>query len=605
VRAIGRESGVAGRNERTEVGRKQAAHTATLPGALRYPRVRPPVACLPLRFDHLYSYDELSAALHELAAERPDLMALEVAGTSHEGRDVWLATVTNTATGPHHEKPAVWVDANIHAVEITGSTAALHLLHRLVNDYGTDERVTRALDTRTFYVVPRVNPDGVEVALAASPAFIRSSTRKWPRTDEADGLVQHDIDGDGRILTMRLRDANGAWKTHETEPRLMVPRRPDDPVDGEYYRILDEGTIRNYDGVLIANAPERRSLDLNRNFPAGWRTESEQHGAGPYPVSEPEVRNLVDALVARPNVCAYFAYHTYSAVNLRPYDDRPDDQMPEADLNRYKRLGEWGKDITGYDAVSVYHDFRYDRGVITGAADSWAYDHLGIYGWTTEFWSMLRAAGVKPDHLIHWFEDHPVDDDLALLRWSDETTNGTAFVDWYPFEHPQLGPVELGGWDWLRSVENPPPQLMEAEIKPHADFAILHALSTPLLALHSVDVEAVGDGVYRLRVVVHNTGWMPTHVSERAVDRKVARPIEATITLPDGATLVQGKTPVELGQLAGWSRAVGMLSWNGPTDDTSDRAKVEWVVRAPAGSVVPIEIRHTRAGIVRTEVALP
>ena len=52
--------------------------------------------------------------------------------------------------------------------------------------------------------------------------------------------------------------------------------------------------------------------------------------AGPYPVSEPEVRNLVDALVARPNVCAYFAYHTYSAVNLRPYDDRPDEKMPAA-----------------------------------------------------------------------------------------------------------------------------------------------------------------------------------------------------------------------------------------------------------------------------------
>ena len=58
-------------------------------------------------------------------------MTLEVAGTSHEGRSIWLATVTNTATGPHDEKPAIFVEANIHATEITASTAALHLLHHL------------------------------------------------------------------------------------------------------------------------------------------------------------------------------------------------------------------------------------------------------------------------------------------------------------------------------------------------------------------------------------------------------------------------------------------------------------------------------------------
>ena len=71
---------------------------------------------------------------------------------------------------------------------------------------------TRALDTRTFYVVPRVNPDGVELALATPPTYLRSSVRQWPRTDEPDGLVEGDVDGDGRILTMRVVDPNGAWK---------------------------------------------------------------------------------------------------------------------------------------------------------------------------------------------------------------------------------------------------------------------------------------------------------------------------------------------------------------------------------------------------------
>src|SRR5882724_10912818 len=128
------------------------------------------------------------AALDALAAERPDLMTLECIGRSHEGREIRLATVTNQRTGPHGEKPAVWVDANIHSTEITGSTAALHLLNRLVTGHGSgregDEQITRAVDTRTFYVVPRVNPDGVELALANPPTYLRSSVRAWPRTDE-------------------------------------------------------------------------------------------------------------------------------------------------------------------------------------------------------------------------------------------------------------------------------------------------------------------------------------------------------------------------------------------------------------------------------------
>jgi murein tripeptide amidase MpaA len=292
-------------------------------------------------------------------------------------------------------------------------------------------------------------------------------------------------------------------------------------------------------------------------------------------------------------------------VNLRPYDDRPDDKMLIGDLTRYKQLGAWGKEITGYDAVSVYHDFRYGRDeVITGAADTWAYEHLGLYGWTTEFWSPQRAAGLSGYHLIEWYENHPVDDDLAMLRWNDEVLGGRGFVPWHPFEHPQLGAVEIGGWDEFRVLSNAPPQLMEAEIAPHADFAILHALSTPLLTLQSVDVDNTGDGVYRVRVVVQNSGWMPTNVTDKAVERKVVRPIEATITLPYGAELVNGKPKVELGQLAGWSRARTVWSWGGHVDDTSDRTKVEWIVRAPSGTTIAVECRHDRAGVVRTEVTL-
>ena len=84
-----------------------------------------------ITFDRAPRFTELSEWLQQLASDHPELMQLEVLGRSYEGREVWIATVTNTATGPHDEKPAIWLDGNIHATETTASVALLHLLHTL------------------------------------------------------------------------------------------------------------------------------------------------------------------------------------------------------------------------------------------------------------------------------------------------------------------------------------------------------------------------------------------------------------------------------------------------------------------------------------------
>jgi len=311
------------------------------------------VADLPL--DRFLRYEELTALLRAWADEHPRLLELASIGSSHEGRDIWIVTVTNADTGPAAEKPAFLVEANIHAMEVTGSAAALHLIDRLLRGHGTDDRITRALDSRAFYVIPRLNPDGAELALAERPRFIRSSVRPYPRLDPEDGLQDEDIDGDGRILTMRLRDPNGAWKVHPEEPRLMIRRELDEgPEDGEFYRLLPEGTIRNWDGVTIKVAPPLEGLDLNRNFPSEWAPEGTQPGAGPFPTSEPEIRAFVQAIADRPNVCGHVAYHTFSGVHLRPYAGKPDDDLPTQDLRVYELLGEKGTELTGYPAVSVF-----------------------------------------------------------------------------------------------------------------------------------------------------------------------------------------------------------------------------------------------------------
>jgi murein tripeptide amidase MpaA len=554
-------------------------------------------------FDRFYRYDELTEILESWAQERPELFRLESIGRSYEGRDIWLATITNVETGADLDKPALLIEANIHAIEVTGATAALHLIQRLLSGYGSDERVTRALDTRVFYVVPRLNPDGAELALAERPRFVRSSTRPWPLAEEVDGLYEEDIDGDGRILMMRVPDANGTWKPHPEEPRILIRREPDEH-DGEFYRVFPEGRIRNYDGVTIKIAPPLEGLDLNRNFPMEWAVEAEQYGAGPYPASEPEIRAMVQAIVERPNITGHIAYHTFSAVHLRPYSSYADEHFPTSDLRTYKLLGEAATAITGYPAISIFHDFKYDpKQSVKGGANDWLYDHLGLFSWTTEFWSPQREAGIEDYQYIEWLRDHPPEDDLKLVHWSDEQLEGKGYVDWYPFEHDQLGEVELGGWDLMYCWGNIPPQFLEREIAPHSELAIYHLLVSPRLEIRSLDAEALGDDRWLVRLVLENTGWLPTSVSEKAVERKAVRPLEAEITLPEGGKVVGGDRKVEVGQLDGRVHRRSVLWW-ASNDATSDRAKVEWVVQAPRGASIGIEARHQRAGTLRRELTL-
>jgi murein tripeptide amidase MpaA len=130
------------------------------------------------RFDQFYRHDELTRLLHDYVAAAPQLVQLGVLGKSFEGREIWLLTVTQTATGEDTDKPAFWVDGNIHAAELTASTACLYWLHQLVSGYlAGDAQARQLLDTRVVYMVPRLNPDGAEMALADKPRHIRSSTR--------------------------------------------------------------------------------------------------------------------------------------------------------------------------------------------------------------------------------------------------------------------------------------------------------------------------------------------------------------------------------------------------------------------------------------------
>lgn len=555
-------------------------------------------------YDRFVKFEELTALLRRAVDAYPGLARMASIGNSHEGRSIWCVTLTNYATGEPLTKPAFYVDANIHATELSGSVAALKLIDTVLSGYGKRDDLTRLLDSRTLYVIPRVNPDGAEWAMADKPRYIRSSTRPYPYNEDAiEGLEPEDIDGDGRILMMRFRDDNGPWKKHATEPRLMVRR---DPVEtgGEYYRIVSEGRIKAYDGFNLPVARVKTGLDLNRNFPEEWRPESEQLGAGDFPTSEPEVRACVEFINKHRNICGGVFFHTWSGVLLRPFGTKADDEMPPEDLWVFQTQGKKGEELTGYPAISVFHDFKYHpKEVITGTQD-WLYTELGSYAWVVEIWCPMREAGIKDYKFIDWFRDHPVEDDLKLLKWSDETHQGKGYVDWYPYEHPELGKVELGGWNRFHTFSNPPPHLMDREVQKFPDWIVFQALMSPKLEHHSTKVTPLGGDLWRIDFGVHNTGYLPTDVSKLTRKKKYVRGVVAEITLPDGAALVEGKARIESGQLEGRNNHHTLVSFWPGANATEDRLRFSWIVRAPAGAAVTVEARHDRAGTVTQRISL-
>lgn len=565
-----------------------------------------------IAFDRYYRFAEMTDLLRAFVDEYPNLVALDSIGKSHEGRDIWLVTVTNKHTGKHEDKPAFWCDGNIHASEVSASTSVLYVLNKLVTQYGKDEKITRVVDTRTFYLVPRLGPDGAEWALEDVPRIVRSSTRPYPYDEEDPyGLEMQDLDGDGRVLSIRVKDPNGPWKISSSEPRLLELREPDE-VGGTYYRVIPEGLFRNFDGLTMRGQKIKEGLDMNRNFPSAWRLEGEQRGSGPFPTSEPEIHAAVSAICSRPNICGAVTFHTFSGVHLRPPARMPDDDLPPEDIWTYKKIGDAGEKITGYPAISNYHEFRYHpKEVITGVFDDWMYYHRGVYAWTTEIWSPQREAGITDYKYIDWFRDHPFADDVKLLAWSDEKLEGKGYIDWYPFTHPQLGEVELGGWDALYAFRNPPPQYLEKEVAPFADWVVWQALSSPKLELRETQVTSAGNGAWRIRVAVQNTGYLPTNVTKMALNNKLCRGVVGEITL-SGSTetslgagepswLVSGSLRQVKDQLAGWDRvAVGGFGWH--MDATDDLAVFEWVVSSPG--TYEVVTHHERAGRVSAQIVV-
>jgi hypothetical protein len=314
-----------------------------------------------------------------------------------------------------------------------------------------------------------------------------------PSDDDRDGLVDedgpNDVDGDGDILEMRVRDENGDLVVDERDDRLMRPRKAGEK--GRYRMLGVEGVDDDGDGKV--NEDPVGGVDPNRNWPGEWRPPAQQSGAGPYPLSEPETRATALWMLEHPRIAAVQSFHNAGQMILRPPAARTDAEaeFPREDKALYDELGRRGTILLpGYR----YMQIREDLYQVQGGFLDWTAGALGIFSFTNELWG-LHGWGTPTNERA-----------LKPLEWNDVALHGKGFVRWHEVKHPTHGTVEIGGWRRYTTRSTPVDFLPDLCLR-NCLFTLEHASAMPDLAIDSATVE---DGGRRVRVVVRNRALLPT-----------------------------------------------------------------------------------------------
>ncbi len=553
-------------------------------------------------------HDALEDQLRAWANALPDLVRLESIGRTPEGRDLWVLTL---GPDPDRARPALWVDGNMHAVELCGSSVVLAFAEQILRlhlhgDTGDlPASLAPILSETLVYAMPRMSPDGAEAVLRTG-RYVRSVPRDDRPQQRHPHWVAEDVDGDGRALLMRVEDPAGEFVESPEIPGLMVPRELGDP--GPYYKLWPEGRIANFDGdhvpdphFLSDNAP-----DLNRNFPWGWAPEPDQEGAGAFPTSEAESRAVVAFTSRRPHIFAWVNFHTFGGVFIRPLGHKPDNKMNPQDLALYRQLGAWAEALTGYPMVSGYEEFLYepDR-PLHGDLTDYAYNQRGAVAYVVELWDLFRRIGMpRPERFVEYYTRLERTHLHALARWDREHNRGRTLQPWVPVDHPQLGRVEVGGLDPRVGLWNPPYELLADVCARQVAMCLRLAALAPHVVT-DVDVEPHGRGRHLVTLVVRNTGYLPTHVVGAARELPFNEPLYATVRTEGCRLADPSRAHVELGHLEGWGRGLhagfGALYFQRSHGTGSTRV-VRWLVEGDGR--LEIDVGSCRVGTARIEVDL-
>lgn len=547
----------------------------------------------PLNTEAYLNYEELTAYLNSIAEAVPQLVRIFSLGNTTGGRSLWAAEVTNTNTGAASSKPAIWIDGNIHGSHLSASTACLAVLQRLSAEHGRSPSITELLDNNTFYIVPRLAPDGAELCLTSG--LSTSAGRRLGFLDGLrEGLVPGDVNGDGRILQMRVEDPYGQWKVSKRDERLLIPRQPGD-VGETYYRLYREGLLDREDRAPLHLRLVNSKRELSHDFTQDCGPIDHHYGGNGFvgPFSQIESRLISAFLHSLNNLCLAISFRSGSGT----IQVTSASEVHRRDQALMKILASKASELSNIPVEEVTE--------VSDFAD-WVYKELGVPCLRVDGWNLLRQAGIE--NSTDKSQEHAL---LAVLRWLDYNNHGQGFAKWEKCEHPQLGEIEVGGWDTSVSWSNPPVgEMLSTICESEVNLALCLATVVPKIGLGECRDEIVGwaepenggaEELLPLRVIsveIRNEGYLPTWLTEEL--RSKDEPLISEISVPENAELLIGQHLSEHEQLSGTvslhlRQSLSVPFFSGTSE--TGRCVETWLVRG-SGEVV-VSAAHPRGGVVQ------
>jgi hypothetical protein len=389
----------------------------------------------------------------------------------------------------------------------------------MLEAYDSIPMITELVDSRSFYVIPIVNVDSRARFFTDPSNYDIGRTARVPYDDDGDGLLDEDaaedLDGDGEILQMRVKDPFGGWKTHPDDPRVMVRVKPGEK--GEWRILGSEGIDNDGDGRLNEDWPGY--LDMNRNYGFKWQPPYVQWGAGDFPMSGKVTKAVSDFIITKPNISFAFNFHNTGGMILRGPGSKLAGMYSPNDVAVYDYLGREGEKILpGYRYLISCQDLY----VTHGDFDEWMFSNVGVFTFVGELFYSAQERYRSPDKMKEKDEKFwGGTPDEEKQKFNDFVNQGVMFKDWTEFDHPQFGEIEIGGWRTFTTRISPIFMLPEL-VHRNTSLVILAAKHAPETELELLEVKNIGDNLHRIRVRAANPNAIPT-LSQKALRNNLTR----------------------------------------------------------------------------------
>ncbi len=488
-------------------------------------------------------HEKMRERLEKLAGAQPELSRLTTLAQSAGGKPVHLLTI---GAGDTQNRPALAIVGGVSGDHLLGSELALQFAEILLAKSG-EAQIRQLLDSVTFYVFPDMSPDARSQYFAdlQYERLYNNNIIIRDRTADPDKPPFIDLNGDGMITMMRIKDPAGSWITHPDDERVMVKARSEKGERGEY-RLYREGLRADRHGRV--HDDDVRGVVFDRNFT--FQYPAFQPGAGPHAVSETETRAIADFLFDAKNV---YAVITLGDANNLSEPLKYNEQAASARIHTgWKR-----NDIAINEMISqLYRKHLGDdlpKASQAGNGDffQWAYYHYGRFSFSTPGWTLPETETDTPD---------PYNSkELRFLRWAESNEITDVVVPWTEVAHPDFPdqPVEIGGIVPF-AMKNPPYAMVADLARKHTDFILDVAALRPVIDIVRLEKETLGRDLHRVTAHIMNKGSFPTASQTGEILRWKQKTVIRT-TLEDGQQMVSGKPVEVLGAIEG--RSAVTRSW--------------------------------------------